>query len=184
MRVAEVVGRTLAGLGVRRAFGVVGSGNFDVTNALVAGGAEYVAARHEGGAATMADAYARMSGEVAALTLHQGPGLTNAMTGITEAAKSRTPLLVLAAEATVPTSNFAIDQAALARAVGAESVQVSSAEMAVEESARAFHLARDQRRTVLLNLPLEVQTAEVPTTVEVIHRDPPAPVQPDAEAVG
>ena len=48
----------------------------------------------------MADAYSRMSGTVAALSVHQGCGLTNAMTGITEAAKSRTPLLVLAAEAT------------------------------------------------------------------------------------
>ena len=50
------------------------------------------------GAATMADAYSRMSGTVAAVTVHQGCGLTNAMTGIAEAAKSRTPLIVLAAE--------------------------------------------------------------------------------------
>ena len=35
---------------------------------------------------------------MAACTVHQGPGLTNATTGLTEAAKSRTPLLVLAAE--------------------------------------------------------------------------------------
>lgn len=49
LRVAEVVGRTLAGLGVDHAFGVVGSGNFHVTNALVAGGARFVATRHEGG---------------------------------------------------------------------------------------------------------------------------------------
>jgi thiamine pyrophosphate-dependent enzyme len=84
--VAQAVGTALAGLGVRRAFGVVGSGNFHVTNALVEGGVRFVAARHECGAATMADAYARMSGTVAAVTVHQGCGLTNAMTGITEAA--------------------------------------------------------------------------------------------------
>ena len=66
----------------------------------------------------MADAYARVSGEVGVLTVHQGPGLTNALTGLAEAAKSRTPLLVLAAEATAPTSNFYIDQAGLAAAVG------------------------------------------------------------------
>ena len=54
-------------------FGVVGSGNFHVTNALVAAGARFVAARHEGGAATMADAYARMSGTVAALS--RAPGM-------------------------------------------------------------------------------------------------------------
>ena len=47
--------------GVDHVFGVVGSGNFHVTNAMVAAGARFVAARHEGGAATMADAYARMS---------------------------------------------------------------------------------------------------------------------------
>lgn len=157
MLVGEAVGRTLAGLGVRQAFGVVGSGNFHVTNALVDGGARFVAARHEGGAATMADAYARMSGSVAVVTLHQGCGLTNALTGITEAAKSRTPLLVLAAEATVPGSNFFVDQPALAAAVGASSVRVSSASMAVSDVAGAFALARDERRTVVVNLPLDVQ---------------------------
>jgi acetolactate synthase I/II/III large subunit len=183
MRVAEAVGRTLAGLGVRQAFGVVGSGNFDVTNALVDGGARYVAARHEGGAATMADAYARMSGEVAALTLHQGCGLTNAMTGITEAAKSRTPLLVLAAEATAPTSNFAIDQAAMARAVGAEAVRISSAESAADDAAQAFHRARDLRRTVVLNLPLDVQAAEGAAPADITDRTPPPPVQPAADDV-
>ena len=57
MRVAEAVGRGLAGLGVNTVFGVVGSGNFHVTNALVAAGARFVAARHEGGAAVMADAF-------------------------------------------------------------------------------------------------------------------------------
>ncbi len=67
----------------------------------------------------MADAYARVAGRVAAVTVHQGCGLTNAMTGIAEAAKSRTPLVVLAAEATEPRSNFYVDQPALARAVGA-----------------------------------------------------------------
>ncbi|HEX2362168.1 MAG TPA: thiamine pyrophosphate-binding protein [Jiangellaceae bacterium] len=183
MRVAQAVGRTLASLGVRQAFGVVGSGNFEVTNGLVEGGARYVAARHEGGAATMADAYARMSGEVAALTLHQGCGLTNAMTGIAEAAKSRTPLLVLAAEVTNPASNFAIDQAAMARAVGADAVRISAAASAADDAAQAFHRARDQRRTVVMNLPLEVQAAECPAPADVSPRTPPPPVEPAADDV-
>ena len=58
----------------------------------------HLAARHEGGAASMADGWARTAGRTGLLTVHQGPGLTNAVTGITEAAKSRTPLLVLAAD--------------------------------------------------------------------------------------
>src|SRR5215475_176110 len=119
MNVAEAVGRQLAGHGVRHVFGVVGSGNFHVTNALIAAGATFHATAHEGGAASMADGYARVSGEPAVLTVHQGPGLTNALTGITEAAKSRTPLLVLAPEATSPRSNFFIDVAGIAAAIGA-----------------------------------------------------------------
>ncbi|TDD68008.1 thiamine pyrophosphate-binding protein [Jiangella aurantiaca] len=181
MRVAEAAGRALARLGVRQAFGVVGSGNFHVTNALVDGGARFVAARHEGGAATMADAYARMSGEVAALTVHQGCGLTNALTGIAEAAKSRTPLLVLAAEATVPGSNFFVDQPALAAAVGATSVRVASAETALDDVARAYALARHDRRTVVLNLPLDVQGLPVDDGAHVWPAAaPPPPPPPDA----
>jgi thiamine pyrophosphate-dependent acetolactate synthase large subunit-like protein len=102
MLVADAVGHALADAGVQRVFGVVGSGNFHLTNAMIAHGAQFVAARHEGGAATMADAFARMTGQVTALSVHQGCGLTNAMTGIAEAAKSRTPLLILAAEVANP----------------------------------------------------------------------------------
>ena len=164
MQVAAAVGRTLARLGVDHVFGVVGSGNFHVTNALVAAGARYVAARHEGGAATMADAYARLTQRVTALSLHQGCGLTNAMTGVAEAAKSRTPLVVLAAEtgAGAATSNFRVEQEALARSVGALPMRVTSGATAVAETARAYRTALHERRTVVLNLPLDVQALDVP----------------------
>ncbi|PSM45184.1 acetolactate synthase [Streptomyces dioscori] len=162
MKVAEAVGRALYAAGVGQVFGVVGSGNFHLTNAMVAAGARFVAARHEGGAATMADAYARTSGTVAALSVHQGPGLTNAMTGIAEAAKSRTPLLVLAAEVTEQRSNFHIDQEALAQAVGAVPLRITSAGHAVEQACAAVARAVHERRTVLLNVPLPVQSLDVP----------------------
>lgn len=74
MLVSEAVGAALAGLGADTAFGVVGSGNFHVTNALVARGVRYVAARHEGGAASMADGWARMTGRPGILTVHQARG--------------------------------------------------------------------------------------------------------------
>ena len=173
MTVADVVGRALVGAGIDTVFGVVGSGNFVVTNAMVAAGARYVAARHEGGAATMADAYARMSGRPAAVTVHQGCGLTNALTGITEAAKSRTPLVVVAAEATQPRSNFAVDQAALAAAVGAVPMRVDSAAEAGERAAAAVATAVRDRRVVLLNLRLDVQGQEA-TAGPVAA--PPAPM--------
>ena len=161
MNVAEVVGETLARCGVDHVFGVVGSGNFEVTNAMAKHGATFVAARHEGGAATMADAYARMSGTVAAVSVHQGCGLTNALTGITEAAKSRTPLVVVAAEAIQPLSNFYVDQPALAKAVGAVSLRLDGAEEAQQKTTAAVARAINQRRVVLLNLPLDVQVLEV-----------------------
>lgn len=163
MKVAEAVGRALYAAGVEQVFGVVGSGNFHLTNAMVAAGARFVAARHEGGAATMADAYARVSGTVAAVSVHQGPGLTNAMTGIAEAAKSRTPLVVVAAEVTRPTSNFYVDQEALGTAVGAVPMRVASPEDAVGQACAAVRRALHERRTVLLNLPLDVQAADALT---------------------
>ncbi|WP_326565143.1 thiamine pyrophosphate-binding protein [Amycolatopsis rhabdoformis] len=171
MLVHEAIGRFLTEHGVRAAFGVVGSGNFHFTQALTAGGARFVAARHEGGAATMADAYARMSGEVAVLSLHQGCGYTNALTGVTEAAKSRTPLLVLTAEANDPKSNFFIDQAALATGVGAVSLRVRSPRTALQDVAQAFAVCAQQRRTVVLNVPIDVQDQELPPQ----HAEVPAP---------
>ncbi|RPF31855.1 thiamine pyrophosphate-binding protein [Streptomyces sp. TLI_185] len=185
MKVAEAVGRALVASGIEHVFGVVGSGNFHLTNAMTAAGARFVAARHEGGAATMADAYARTSGEVAALSVHQGPGLTNALTGITEAAKSRTPLLVLAAEATAQRSNFRIDQAVLAHSVGAVTARVTTAHDAVEQARAALQRARHERRTVLLNLPLEVQALDVPDAALLDAHPMPVrePVEPSEAAV-
>jgi acetolactate synthase I/II/III large subunit len=181
MRVADAVGRGLAGLGVGTVFGVVGSGNFHVTNALIAGGARFIAARHEGGATVMADAWARTSGLVGAVSVHQGPGLTNAMTGIAEAAKSRTPLLVLAAEAPGRQSNFYVDVAGLAAAVGAVAERLHSPATALADAHRAYAAALG-RRTVVLALPLDVQAAACePGPMPAAVR--PAPPAPDGEVV-
>jgi thiamine pyrophosphate-dependent acetolactate synthase large subunit-like protein len=154
--VAEAVGRVLAGQGVRHVFGVIGSGNFHATNALVAGGAQLIAAAHEGGAASMADAYARVSGQVGVLSVHQGPGLTNAMTGITEAAKSRTPLLVLTPQATQPASNFYLDLDALAGSVGASVHRVQAS--TVRADVLDAYARAEAGATVLLALPLDLQS--------------------------
>jgi thiamine pyrophosphate-dependent acetolactate synthase large subunit-like protein len=183
VNVAELVGRTLARLGVGHAFGVVGSGNFAVTAALRAAGVPYVAARHEGGAATMADAFARMSGQVAVLSTHQGCGYTNALTGIAEAAKSRTPLLVLTADtaASAVHSNFRVDQHALATAVGAVAERVHSPESALADTVRAYRTAHQQRRTVVLNLPLDVQAQAAPLHDDAALEPVPGPaaIRPD-----
>ncbi|HEV2371080.1 MAG TPA: thiamine pyrophosphate-binding protein [Streptosporangiaceae bacterium] len=181
MLVSEAVGATLAGLGADTVFGLVGSGNFHVTNALVAHGARFVAARHENGAACMADGWARTADRTGILAVHQGPGLTNALTGITEAAKSRTPLLVLAADVAgaAVRSNFRIDVAALATAVGAVPERLHSPVSAVADTARAYRTAQRERRTVVLAMPLDVQAArcEPPVIPPLPPPQPSAPAQ-------
>jgi thiamine pyrophosphate-dependent acetolactate synthase large subunit-like protein len=172
VNVAEVVGRVIAAHGVRHVFGVVGSGNFHVTNALVAAGARYVPAAHEGGAASMADGYARVSGELGVLSVHQGPGVTNALTGVTEAAKSRTPMIVLAPEATASRSNFFIDLPAVAAAAGAAFIRVRAEHAAADARAACRAAARG---TVVLGLPLDV------LAVDAAHVDAG---QVDAAGVG
>ncbi|OHV40693.1 MULTISPECIES: thiamine pyrophosphate-binding protein [Pseudofrankia] len=183
MLVREAIGRFLGEQGVRVAFGVVGSGNFHVTGALVAAGARFVAARHEGGAVCMADGYARMSGEVGVLSVHQGPGFTNAMTGLAEAAKSATPLLVLAPEAADERSNFFVDQAAMATAVGAVPIRVRSPRTALADVARAYATARNLGETVVLGIPIDVQDEELsdgPTPVVPVAAKPPVARTGDA----
>jgi thiamine pyrophosphate-dependent acetolactate synthase large subunit-like protein len=181
--VSEAVGATLAALGADTVFGVVGSGNFHVTNALLARGARFIAARHECGAACMADGWARLTGRPGIVSVHQGPGLTNAMTGVTEAAKSRTPMLVLAADvgAAAIRSNFRIDVAALAAAVGATAARLHSPAFAVDDTVRAYRTAVRERRTVVLALPLDIQAGEcAPPVTSPIAAPLPAAAAADA----
>ncbi len=183
MLVADAVADALAGLGADTVFGLVGSGNFHVTNGLTARGARFVAARHECGAASMADGWARLAGRPGLLSVHQGPGLTNALTGITEAAKSRTPLVVLAADVAgaAVRSNFRIDAGAIAAAVGAVPERLYSPQSAVADAVRAYRTAARQRRTVLLAMPLDVQAAQCDPAV--VPDDPaPSPPAPAPEA--
>ncbi|WP_394826856.1 thiamine pyrophosphate-binding protein [Pendulispora albinea] len=152
-RIVSAIARALS-MHSDRAFGVVGSGNFHLVNALRAAGMDFVAARHEGGAATMADAYARIGRRGGVLTVHQGPGLTNALTGIAEAAKSRTPLLVLVPEVSSPRSNFHLDLPALAKGIGAGFVRArGAADIPAPRELSA-------QGTVMVALPVDVLAAD------------------------
>jgi thiamine pyrophosphate-dependent acetolactate synthase large subunit-like protein len=181
--VADVVGQTLASTGVTDAFGVLGSGNLVVTNALCSRGARFHHARREDGAICMADGYARVSGNVGICSVHQGPGLTNAVTGLTEAVKSRTPLLVLAGEspAAALTSNFRIDQPGLAESVGAASDRVQSAATAADDAQRAYQRAVLERRPVVLMLPIDIQP-QPPEALEPTQAPLPPLATPDPPA--
>jgi len=181
--VADVIGAAIADQGVVDAFGVIGSGNLVATNALVAGGARFYHARHEGGAVCMADGYARVTGRVGVVSVHQGPGLTNTITGLTEAAKSRTPLLVLAGEtpAAALSSNFRIDQHDLVESVGAIADRVFSPASAADDAQRAYQRAMIERRPVVLMMPIDIQSMAAPDAKPALpplpHLEPAAPAR-------
>ena len=184
--VAAVIARDLAGYGARRCFGLLGTANFKISHALVEAGVELISARHECNAASMGDAYAKATGELTLVSVHSGPGLTNALTGIAEAAKSRTPLVVLAGD--VPTgavkNNFYIEQAEMVRAVGAVSERLHTPNSAREDALRAVIRALRDRQTVVLSMPLDVQHATLTTNLPPLEL-PAAPgrLHPDPRAV-
>ena len=161
MRVSEAIGRTLVERGVEVCFGLAGSGNFAFLNALQAAGVAFYSSRHECGAVAMADGYTRASGRIAVASVHQGPGFTNTLTSLTEAAKCRTPLLVLAADTPPGTlwSNFKIDQGILAETTGAVTERVRGPETAAADAARSLRRARIERRPVVLNIPINLVEA-------------------------
>ncbi|HET7163693.1 MAG TPA: thiamine pyrophosphate-dependent enzyme, partial [Pseudolabrys sp.] len=106
--------------------------------------------------------------------------------GIGEAAKSRTPLLVLAGD--VPTgnvkSNFYFEQAELVRSVGAVSERTHTPQSARSDLLRAVTRALRDRQTVVLSLPLDVQDAELNGTNAPLELTPmPGRLQPDPKDV-
>jgi thiamine pyrophosphate-dependent acetolactate synthase large subunit-like protein len=187
VNVAEVVGRTLVAEGVRAVFGVIGSGNFLLANALRDAGATFYPARHECAAMMMADGYGRVCEGVAVATTHQGPGFTNALTGLVEAAKARTPALLVTADtpASALWSNFKIDQAAIARECGALVERVESPASAAADAARALRRARSERLPVVLNVPIDLPALEAGAEAVADDRpaEPLAPAAGDVEAV-
>jgi thiamine pyrophosphate-dependent acetolactate synthase large subunit-like protein len=158
------VARAVNDAGCKRCFGLVGGANFKVTLALTELGVDFIAARHEGGAVTMADAAVRLSGELTVVSVTAGPGLTNAITGIGEAAKSDTPLLVLAGDVVLGDrqSAFSFGQAELVRSVGGIWLQIANPDTAYRDAFDAASRALHERKPVVLSLPVDVQEKAVP----------------------
>ncbi len=183
---AEAVGATLTACGIDTVYGVVGSGNFVATDALVRSGARFAGARHEAGALAMADAHWRTTGRMAACSVHQGPGLTNTLTALAEAAKSRSPIVVIAGatSAGMTRSNFYLDQAVLITAAGGAAEHLHRPDTVTADTARAFRRALDEQRPVVLNMPLDVQASTaLPPEEPVLVLRPAGRPQPAAHAL-
>ena len=80
--------------GVRRVFCVPGESYLAVLDALYESGIEVIVCRQEGGATMMADAFARLTGEVGVVFVTRGPGATNAAPGIHIAEHDSVPLIL------------------------------------------------------------------------------------------
>ncbi|RKZ93746.1 MAG: thiamine pyrophosphate-binding protein [Candidatus Parabeggiatoa sp. nov. 1] len=95
-------------IGVDYVFGVPGGAIEPLYDALARserrGGPRAVVARHESGAAFMADGYARETGKIGVCCATTGPGTTNLITGVASAYADQVPMLVITAQTTL--SNF------------------------------------------------------------------------------
>src|SRR5689334_19171983 len=91
-------------LGVEVIFGLCGHTVIAFLDALGKSRIRFISTRHEQVAAHAAEGYARASGKAAVLLTHLGPGLTNAATGVANAALDCIPMVVIAGD--VPSHYF------------------------------------------------------------------------------
>ncbi|MDO9640248.1 MAG: 5-guanidino-2-oxopentanoate decarboxylase [Pseudotabrizicola sp.] len=85
----------LAARGVDLVFGIPGVHTVGLYRGLAGSAVRHVTARHEQGAAFMADGYARVTGRPGVAFVITGPGLTNALTAMAQARADSVPMLVV-----------------------------------------------------------------------------------------
>jgi acetolactate synthase-1/2/3 large subunit len=95
----ELVIETLRREGVRHVFGIPGFHNLAIYDALLRqDDIAHVLARHEAGAAFMADGYARASGKPGVVLVTTGPGATNALTPLVESYAGSVPVMLIVSD--------------------------------------------------------------------------------------
>ena len=160
-------------LGVEVIFGLCGHTIIAFLDALRKSRIRFVSTRHEQIAAHAADGYARASGKTGVLLTHLGPGLTNACTGVANAALDSIPMVVIAGD--VPTHYFGrhphqeinlhqdADQCQIYRPFCKRVYRVDRVEDLPRIMERAFHLARAGRPgPVLVDVPMDIFSADLP----------------------
>lgn len=157
--------------GVDTAFGVPGESYLAVLDAMHdhANAMRYVICRQEGGAAMMADAYAKLTGKVGVCMVTRGPGATNASAGVHVAFQDSTPMLLLIGQVgrdMIEREAFQeIDYRRMFGQMAKWVAQIDDAARIPEYISRAFSVAQSGRRgPVVLALPEDMLTelAETP----------------------
>lgn len=142
------------------AFVLTGNGNMHWDAAFSAlSGTRSVHVRHEHCACSMAIAYAAVTGKVGVASVTCGPGLSQIMTALASAARSRIPLVVFAGEGPIdaPWYHQNVDQPSLVKGTGAEYIAAHSPRQVMHHVMRAFFIARTERRPVVVGVPLDMQ---------------------------
>jgi len=96
MNVAQAVVECLEKLGVRRAYGLIGTSILDLVDATKDTKIRYISTRHEQVAVSMADAEGRLTGNPGIAYIHGGPGFLNSLISVANAYKDSSPLLMIA----------------------------------------------------------------------------------------
>jgi pyruvate oxidase len=101
--VADKIVEQLVAYGVDRVYGIPGNSNLPLTDAIRKHpGIELVLTRHEGAAAFMASSHAKLTGKLGVCMSIAGPGATNLITGVVDAATDRAPVLCLLGQVPQP----------------------------------------------------------------------------------
>jgi tartronate-semialdehyde synthase len=168
MRVAEIVVRILESEGIEAAFGIPGAAINPVYEYLGASKQiRHYIARHEEGAVHAADGYYRASGRMALAICTSGPAATNFVTGLYTAQIDSMPLIAITGQNTraqLGKEAFqCVDIATIARPVCKASWCITEPTQAPTIMREAFRIAREGRPgPVLIDLPLDVQLADIP----------------------
>ena len=170
---AYLLAEYLERLGVEVIFGLTGHTVIGMLDALGRSSIRYVSTRHEQVAAHAADGYARASGKPGVLLTHLGPGLTNAATGVANAALDSIPMVVIAGDVQSyfhgrhPHQEINLhqdaDQFQIYRPFCKRVYRVDNARDLPRVIERAFHLAQAGRPgPVLVDVPMDVFSASLP----------------------
>ncbi|WP_372871472.1 thiamine pyrophosphate-binding protein [Paenalcaligenes niemegkensis] len=160
--------------GVRHVFCVPGESYLAVLDGLHDADIEITVCRQEGGAAMMADAYGKLTGQPGICMVTRGPGAANAMAGIHIAHQDSTPLILFVGQIDQRMRERDAFQEMDYRAVfGSQckwATEIDHVERIPEIVARAFHVATSGRPgPVVIALPEDmlIDTTEQPAVTPV-----------------
>ena len=162
--VARTIGERLHTAGVRQVFGHPGGEVVDLIEGFRQAGLEFVLAKHETGAAFMAEAMASSTGRPGACLATLGPGATNLVTGVAHAYLDRAPVIALAGQLPVDryelVTHQKLDLHALFAPITKWQARVTPATAAVVTD-RALRVAlRPRQGPVFLEVPSDVPAQE------------------------